>query len=101
MLFPCPSLCNSEWRAIAFDLEAIRRLVDAATTGDPRYIPNSARREVRKLKTVSLHENWRKEYRALRQRRPGMSDKWYSQAIAKSDIAQGRSAETIRKHITR
>ena len=28
-----------------------------------------------------------------------MSDVWYSQQIAKQDIAAGRDAETIRKHL--
>jgi hypothetical protein len=81
--------------------EAVRQLVDAATTGDPRHTPSNARREARKLDTQALHESWRKEYRALKQRRPGMSDKWYSQQIAKMDIAQRRNAETIRKHLKR
>ena len=75
--------------------------MDAATTGDSRYTPNNARREARKLDTKALHESWRKEYRALKQRRPEMSDVWYSQQIAKMDIAKGRSAETIRKHMKR
>jgi hypothetical protein len=83
------------------DTEAVRQLVDAATTGDPRHTPSNARREARKLDTQALHESWRKEYRALKQRRPEMSDVWYSQLIAKMDIAQGRNAETIRKHMKR
>jgi len=83
------------------DCETIRQLVDAATTGDSRYTPNVVRREARKLSTHALHERWRKEYRALKKRRPGMSAKGYSRLIAGLDIAQGRSAETIRKHMTR
>lgn len=82
------------------DIEAIRQLVDA-NTGDPRYTPNNARREARKLETEALHESWRKKYRTLKQRRPGMSDKWYSEQISKMGIAPPRSAETIRKHMTR
>jgi hypothetical protein len=83
------------------DCEAVRQLVDSVTTGDPRYTPSNARREARKLNTQALHESWRKAYRALKQRHPGMSDKWYSQQIAKMDIAKERSAETIRKHMKR
>jgi hypothetical protein len=81
------------------DSEAIRQLVDAATNGDSRYTPSNARRESRKLETRGLHERWRKEYQALKKRRLGMSGVWYSEQIAKSEIAQGRSAETIRKHM--
>ena len=81
------------------DGAAVRQLVDAATTGDSRYTPSNARREARKLETQDLHECWRKEYRALKKRRPEMSDVWYAQQIAKMSIAQGKSAETIRKRM--
>ncbi len=81
--------------------EAIRQLVDVATANDPRYTPNVARREARKLDTQAHYESWRKEYRALKKRRPEMSDVWYAQQIAKKGIAHGRSAETIRKHMKR
>jgi hypothetical protein len=83
------------------DSETIRQLVDAATTGDPRHTPSSTRREARKLETQARHERWRKEFRALKKRRPEMSDKWHSQQIAKLHVADGCSAETIRKHMKR
>lgn len=83
------------------DGTAIRQLVDTATTGDARYTPSNARREARKLDTEALHESWRKKYRVLKKRRPGKSDKWYSEQIAKMGIVPQRSAETIRKHMTR
>ena len=83
------------------DTEAIRQLVDTSTTGDSRYTPSNARREARKLDTQALHERWRKEYRALKQRRSGMSDVWYSKQIARMEILPERSAETIRKHMKR
>jgi hypothetical protein len=87
--------------AYSMDSATIRQLVDAATTGDSRYSPSNARRETRKLDTQGMHESWRKEYRALKQRRPGMSSRGYSILIAKLAIAQGRNAETIRKHMKR
>jgi hypothetical protein len=85
----------------SMDCEAIRQLVDAASTGDSRYTPSSTRREARKLDTQALHERWRKEYRALKNRHPEMSAVWCSQQIAKKDIAKDHSAETIRKHLKR
>jgi hypothetical protein len=66
-----------------------------------RYTPNNARREVRKLNTKAMHESWRREYRRLKKSRPGMTDVWYSHRIAKMAIAELRSAETIRKHMTK
>ena len=74
--------------AYTLDAVPIRRLADSATTADDRYTPSNARREARKLDTQAMYESWRKEYRALRRKRPGMSDVWYAQQIAKMDIAR-------------
>lgn len=85
--------------ALSVDADLIRQLVDNASTGDARYTPNTARREVRKLDTAALHEEWRKEYRALKNSRPNMSDVWYSKQIAKMECAHGRKPETIRRQM--
>ena len=77
----------------------IRRMVDFATTSDPRYTPSDVKREARKLNTQTRHEAWRKAYRDWQKKRPSMSDVWYSQQIAKMDIAHGCKAETIRKNM--
>lgn len=90
-------LVRFEAGKFTLDAEEVRRLVDASSTADSRYTPSVVRREARKLDTQTLHENWRKEYRALKQRRPGMSDRWYSQQIARSET--GHNAETIRKNM--
>jgi hypothetical protein len=81
------------------DADMIRHLVDASTTRDARYSPSTARREVRKQETEAMHEGWRKAYRDLKKKRPNMSGVWYSQQIAKMDIAHGRDSETIRKEM--
>ncbi len=83
----------------SLDQMMIRQQVDAATTADNRYTPTTARREARKLDTQAMYESWRKEYRALKKSRPKMSDVWYSRQIAKLEIAEGRDADTIRKHM--
>ena len=98
---PLANLVRYEAGSYSVDLSGVRQLVDVATKGDGRYTPSNARREARKLGTQALHERWRKEYRALKKSRPDMSDVWYSQQIAKTDIGPQRSAETIRKHMTR
>jgi hypothetical protein len=77
----------------------ISELVDSATTADHRYTPSDAMRAARKLDTQAMYKSWQKAYRSLKKQRPNMSDVWYSQLIAKQDIAAGRSAETIRKHM--
>jgi hypothetical protein len=81
------------------DGDMIRQLVDSATTADARYTPSNARREAGKLDTQAIYEAWRKAYRDLKKKRRNMTDVWYSHQIAKQDIAAGRSAGTIRKHM--
>src|SRR5271165_2567918 len=76
---PLADFVRSEKEGYSVDCEAIRQLVDIATTGDSRYTPGSARREARKLETQTVHESWQKEYRAQKKRRPEMSDVWYAQ----------------------
>ncbi len=83
------------------DMGVVRHMVDISTVADSRYTPSSHRRESRKLKTQALHDAWKKAYRALKRCRPDMSDVWYSQQIAKTEAGSGRSADTIRKHMTR
>ena len=77
----------------------IRQMVDAATTADPRHTPSTAKREAGKLDTQARYASWQKAYKALRKKRPNESDVWYSQQIAKTPIAQGRDASTIKKHM--
>lgn len=98
---PLADLARFTVEGYSVDDEAVRQLVDTATTGDSCYTPSNARREARKLETQALHETWQKEYRALKKLRPEMSDVWYSQQIAKRKIAGDRNAETIRKHMKR
>ena len=77
----------------------IRQMVDAATTADPRHTPSTVKREAGKLNTQARYASWQKAYKALRKKRPNESDVWYSQQIAKTAVAQGRDASTIKKHM--
>lgn len=96
---PVAELVRFVAEGYSVDDEAIRQLVDAASTGDSRYTPSNARRETRKLETQARHKRWRKAFQTLKRSRPGRSGVWYSQQIAKLDVADGCSAETIRKNI--
>jgi hypothetical protein len=79
----------------------VRRLVDASTTADERYTKSNARREARKLDTQAMYGSWQRAYSEWQKKHPGMSDTWYSQQIARMEIANGRDSETIRKHMKR
>ena len=62
-------------------------------------MPNTARREARKLDTEARYRRWQTAYRRLKRRRPNMSDVWYAWKIAGQEVAAGFKADTIRKHM--
>lgn len=96
---PLADVIGFEDGSFTLDQAVIRQMVDAAATADPRHTPSTAKREARKIDTQAMYAAWQKEYRALKKRRPNMSDVWYSEQIAKTTIAQGRNASTIKKNM--
>ena len=96
---PLADVVGFENGGFTLDHAVIRQLVDAATTADTRHTPSTAKRESAKLDTQARYASWKKAYKALRKKRPNESDVWYSQQIAKTPIAQGRDASTIKKHM--
>jgi hypothetical protein len=83
------------------DRNTVLDMVDLPPSSDPseRYQSSIAKREARKLDTQAMYKSWQKEYRKLKRTKPNQSDVWYSQQIAKMEVAQGRDADTIRKHM--
>ena len=98
---PLAELVRFDGGAYVLDDIRIRLLVDQSKSADPRHTSSNARREVRKLETKATHQAWQRAYRELKRTKPGKSDVWYSQQIAKTEVAVGRSAETIRKNMKR
>lgn len=100
---PLPLAEAVEYHSGAYSLDGtmIRQLVDAATTADNRYTPSNAKREARKLDTQAMYAEWQKAYRDLykKHKSKNMSETWYSQQIAKQEIAKGRNPSTIKKHM--
>lgn len=56
-------------------------------------------RERRKKETLAKYEQWRKEHKRLKQLHPNRTLSFYAEKIASSSIGDGKTAETIRKHI--
>lgn len=98
---PLAELIEYHDDAYSLDGVMIRQLVDAATTADNRYTPSNVKREARKLDTQAMYESWRKAYRDLYKKNKSKNKRetWYSDQIAKMDIAKGRDASTIKKHM--
>lgn len=63
------------------------------------YRANTDNKELRKSNTLAMHEDWQEQAIKLKKNNPIKSKTWLSQKIAKLPIAQGRSAETIRRNI--
>ena len=96
---PLADVVGFENGGFTLDHAVIHQMVDAATTSDPRHTPSTAKREAGKLDTQARYASWQKAYKALRKKRPNESNVWYSQQIAKTAIAQGLNASTIKKHM--
>jgi hypothetical protein len=92
---------NFEQNCPSIDRAGILDMVDLPPVSESadRYRSSTARRDARKLGTQATHERWQKAYRALHRNHRDKSDVWCSLQIAKSDNPEGRSAETIRKHM--
>ncbi|MFQ5443581.1 MAG: hypothetical protein ACE5EK_03080 [Nitrospinales bacterium] len=97
-ILPLNEIIFFESNELQIDREAILNMVDRSPPTD-RYQPSIARREARKLKTQEMYKSWRKAYQELKKNRRNMSDTWYSQQIAKMDVAKGRDSETIRRNM--
>ncbi|NRB42412.1 MAG: hypothetical protein HRU20_28745 [Pseudomonadales bacterium] len=63
------------------------------------YTPDVSKREIRKLATQAMYQDWNDEYLGLVKKYPDKADTWYSMQIAKLSIAQGKQSETIRKNM--
>ena len=96
---PLADVIGFENGGFTLDRPVIHQMVDAATSADPRHTPSTVKREAAKLDTQARYASWQKAYKALRKKSPNKSDVWYSQQIAKTTVAQGRDASTIKKHM--
>jgi hypothetical protein len=48
-----------------------------------------------------MYQDWQDAYLSLKAEYPSKSNTWYAEKIRKTDIAKGRDAETIRKHMVK
>jgi hypothetical protein len=66
-----------------------------------KYVPNTTKREIRKLTTQAMHQDWNDELLKLKEQHPGKSNTWYAAKISKMEIAKDKSEETIRKNMVK
>ena len=63
------------------------------------YVPSTNKREANKLQTQLRNQLWQEECKRLEVLHPTKPKTWIADRIAESDIAQGKSSETIRKNM--
>lgn len=80
------------------DVDELMRMADQSPRKFPKYSPSVLKRESRKLTTSERHKSWQKKYRSLKASKPGMTDAWYAQQIARH-FGNKHSSETIRKNM--
>jgi|GEM_PF-4167061 len=71
------------------------------TTNPTKQASSSVKTEHNKLQTREKHKSWQKEYKKLKRKHPNLSNTEISRRIAKMPIAQDKSAETIRRNMTK
>ena len=81
------------------DNTRIRRWLEGSAAQEGSIKASQVRREVRKLDTQERHKILQKAYRTLKREKPGMSDVWYAQQIARSGLGGGLRPGTIRKNM--
>lgn len=96
---PLADMVSFQDGSFVVDAGVVRQMVDTVPPADPRHTPTTAKRDVRKADTQAMYKDWQTAYRKLLKTKPGMTDVWYAQQIAKTAKAQGRNYSTIKKHM--
>lgn len=84
---------------IAIDDYLLAQRDRASAVASNSFAPSTTQREIRKLATQKQYQAWQKAYRVLKRKHRNKPDSWFEKQIAKMDIANGRDADTIGKHM--
>ena len=87
---------TSDGNDFMFDMVRIQKMATAGVQAVGKF---SLQREVGKSKTQLQYEAWQKNYKEIKSKNPTQSDVWIAQKIEKSDVANGRDWQTIKKHM--
>jgi len=99
-VLPINELLYFEDNDLALDQDKIDHALNLKQSSPVKaYRANTDKRELQKSNTLAIHEDWQEQAIKLKKKHPSKSKRWLSQLIAKMPIAQGRSAETIRRNI--
>jgi len=97
---PIADLLYADGDAILLDELKVQHMLSfQAEAMGKVYLPNTDKRESRKLITQAMYQEWRDEHAKLLREQPGKDKTWYARKIAKMEIARDRDYETIRKRL--
>jgi hypothetical protein len=100
VIMPLETLLYFDGDSLALDKDKINHALNIKqpiTAKD--YSSNTVKLENRKANTQAKYQDWQDAAIKLKKKNPTKNKTWISQQIAKMPIAQGKSAETIRKRI--
>jgi hypothetical protein len=99
-ILPINKLLYFENNKLVLDINKITHALNLKQSPPVKaYRANTDKRELQKANTLAMHQDWQEQAIKLKKKQPTMSKTWISKRIAKLPIAQGKSAETIRKTI--
>ena len=93
---PIEEILFFEGTQLTIDQWRINELVNSNPRNiGKKYTPSTDKREASKRKTQAMYQDWNDAYLKLRKKKPGNSDVWYSQQIARMPVGQGKSYRYI------
>lgn len=100
VIMPLEALLYFDGDSLALDKNQINHALNLKQpTTVKGYTPSTVKLENRKANTQAKYQDWQDEAIKLKKKNPTKVRTWISQQIAKMPIAQGKSAETIRRNI--
>ncbi len=97
---PIDEILYFDHQELVLDMVRIEELLKVKPENRGKaYNPSVTKREVRKLQTQAMYQDWKDAYIRLNKKNPDKSATWVSKQIAKMDVANGKDAQTIYKNM--
>lgn len=99
-ILPIDEVIYIESNKLALDLTKIEYVLNLKQQPPAKtYRANTDKKEQRKANTQAMYQDWQEQAIKLKTLHPTKSKTWIAQKIVKMPMAQGKSAETIRRNI--
>lgn len=90
----------SKSEKLELDIERVNYVLNLKQAkATKNYHENTSKQDQRKANTQAMYADWQEEAVKLSKQNPGKGNNWICAKIAKTALAKGKSAETIRRNI--